>query len=341
MNKNNLNEEIYKSVFDSMPQAVFITDSALNLLSANARSFTIFDMPTSVKTLLEATFSVELETEAKKALEKNEKSESEIIIYKGAKQYIFEVLTMPLNNQYLIIILNDISRIKRLEKVRKDFAANVSHELRTPIQLIKGFSETLLEQKPEPDKLTHALEIIQKNAIIMENLTSDLLTLVSLENEDDENPRLEMQETNIYSLLEEAVQAVETKKNNKNINIRLSCDKELCFRLYGPFIIQALINLLDNAIKYSPSGSMVKVSAEITEKELVIKVKDKGKGIPAEFQERIFERFFRVDKSRGRDTGSTGLGLAIVRHICLLHNGHVELVSHTKEGSCFIIRIPT
>ena len=352
-----MNEKIFRVFFDNMPEPAFITDNKLNLLRANKTAFSIFGIPKSAKTLLEATFSIELENEAEKVLEQNKAGESEIVIYKGAKQYFFHVFITPLEEKYLIIFLDNISKIRRLEKVRRDFAANVSHELRTPIQLIKGFSETILEQWPEPDKVIHALEIIQKNAVNMENLTSDLLTLVSLEdkNEDEDNPRLEMTETSIYGLLEEAVLTVEPKRSAKKIRIDLFCDKELTFRLYGPFIIQALINLLDNAIKYSPPSSKIKVSAEITEsaeikeqtarasKALLIKVKDNGIGIPAEFQERVFERFFRVDKSRTRDLGGpsgTGLGLAIVRHISLLHNGSVELVSHTKEGACFIIRIP-
>jgi two-component system phosphate regulon sensor histidine kinase PhoR len=209
----------------------------------------------------------------------------------------------------------------------------------------------MLEQRPDYDQLIRGMEIILKNAVTMENLTNDLLTLVSLE--DEQGPRLEMAETNILELLEEAVNSVEPQRKAKNIQIEVSCAKELSALLYGPFIIQALINLLDNAIKYSPPESTVKVEAEIagnpegqtgneqgTGSELIIKVKDKGIGIPREYQERIFERFFRVDKARSREAGGTGLGLAIVRHIALLHRGRVEVESHAREGSCFTLRVP-
>jgi two-component system phosphate regulon sensor histidine kinase PhoR len=247
------------------------------------------------------------------------------------------VYISPVQEQGIVIFLSDITRVRRLENVRKDFAANVSHELRTPIQLIKGYSETMLEQRPNYDELIRGMEIILKNAVTMENLTNDLLTLVSLE--DEESPRLEMTETKVLELLEEAVNSVEPQRKAKKIEIEVFC-AELSATLYGPFIIQAIINLLDNAIKYSPSSSKVKLMAEIAGCELIIKVKDKGIGIPREYQERIFERFFRVDKARSREAGGTGLGLAIVRHIALLHQGRVEVESHAREGSCFTLRVP-
>jgi two-component system phosphate regulon sensor histidine kinase PhoR len=335
-----MNEALFEAVFDAMPEAVFIVDSGLQLLRANVRAYSVFGIPENAQSLLEATFSTELEEAAKKAALTQEPSESEITVYKNGKQYFFLAYISPLEKHGVVLILSDITRLHRLEKVRKDFAANGSHELRTPIQLIKGYSETMLEQRPDYDQLIRGMEIILKNAGTMENLTNDLLTLVSLE--DDEGPRLEMAETNILELLNEAVNSVEPQRKVKNIEIKVSCTRELSALLYGPLIIQALINLLDNAIKYSPPESTVKVEAEIVASlgELAIKVKDKGIGIPREYQERIFERFFRVDKARSREVGGTGLGLAIVRHIALLHQGRVEVESQAHEGSCFIVRVP-
>jgi two-component system phosphate regulon sensor histidine kinase PhoR len=334
-------DRMFEAVFDAMPEAVFIADSSLRLLRANAKAHSIFGIPKNAQSLLEASFSTELEEAAKKAALNNEPVESEITIYKHGKQHFFLVYICPIEDYGIVLFLSDITRLRRLENVRKDFAANVSHELRTPIQLIKGYSETMLEQRPDYDQLVQGMEIILKNAVTMENLTNDLLTLVSLE--DEESPRLEMAETNVLELLEEAVNSVEPQRKAKNIEINVS-SPELSAVLYGPFIIQALINLLDNAIKYSPPSSKVKVMTEIAEnpggKELIIKVKDKGIGIPREYQERIFERFFRVDKARSREAGGTGLGLAIVRHIALLHHGRVEVESHAREGSCFTLCVP-
>jgi two-component system phosphate regulon sensor histidine kinase PhoR len=377
-----MNEGLFEAVFNVMPEAVFIVDSDLRLLCANARAHSLFGIPKNAQSLLEATFSTELEDAAKKTALSNEPSGSEVVVYKNGRQYFFLAFIFPLENHGIVLILSDTTRLHRLEKVRKDFAANVSHELRTPIQLIKGYAETMLEQRPNYEQLIQGMEIILKNAVTMENLTNDLLTLVSLEHEPqsaiadssnnflsdpsplglEDGPRLEMTETNILGLLQEAVNSVEAQRKTKNIEIIVSCAGELSALLYGPLIIQALINLLDNAIKYSPPASKVKGDAEIAvspigrmengeqgaenreqrteNRELFIKVKDKGIGIPREYQERIFERFFRVDTSRSREAGGTGLGLAIVRHIALLHRGRVEVESHAREGSCFTLRVP-
>ncbi|MDR2478378.1 MAG: PAS domain-containing sensor histidine kinase, partial [Treponema sp.] len=235
--------------------------------------------------------------------------------------------------------IEDTTRLVRLEQVRKDFVANVSHELRTPIQLIKGFSETLLDSPiNDPGQLRHYIEIIRKNAGTMENLTNDLLILASLENGD--NSRSDFEEQRIASLLAESVASVELQAKRKNISIILDCPGGLTAKVHGSFIIQALINLLDNAIKYSPDNSVIRASAFLKNTEIVLEVKDEGIGIPAEHLERIFERFYRVDRSRSREAGGTGLGLSIVRHIALLHAGKAEVESHAGEGSIFRIKIP-
>ncbi|MDR1839826.1 MAG: PAS domain-containing sensor histidine kinase, partial [Treponema sp.] len=233
-----------------------------------------------------------------------------------------------------------ITRLVKLERIRKDFVANVSHELRTPIQLIKGFSETLLETAGEGNKkqIIHFIEIIRKNAGIMENLTNDLLILADLEN-NDVNAR-DMEELSVAPLLDEAVSSVEPQAKRKQIEVIVKCPHDLSANLYGSFIIQALINLIDNGIKYSPPKSKLWVSAYKENEELLFEVRDKGIGIPAEHLERIFERFYRVDRARSREAGGTGLGLSIVRHIAMLHKGKAEAESHAGEGSVFRIRIP-
>jgi two-component system phosphate regulon sensor histidine kinase PhoR len=217
--------------------------------------------------------------------------------------------------------------------------ANVSHELRTPIQLVKGFSENLLDTAlDDPQEIRHALGIIEKNAQGMENLINDLLTLVRLE--DEGSPRPGMEEWKLDSLLEEAITALKWQAKKKDIALSAHCPQGLTAKLYGSFIIQALINLLDNAIKYSPPSAPVSISAYAAAGELVIQVRDQGIGIPAEHRERVFERFYRVDRARSREAGGTGLGLSIVRHIALMHQGRVEVESHAGEGSLFSIIVP-
>ena len=187
-------------------------------------------------------------------------------------------------------------------------------------------------------ELRRFAEIIQKNAQTMENLTSDLLTIVNLEDEDTARPSME--ETLLAPLAAEAAGMVEIAARKKNISVEISCPPDLGAKLYGPFIIQALVNLLDNGIKYSDNGSSIDVRIFGEGGQLVIEVKDRGIGIPAEHLGRIFERFYRVDRSRSRELGGTGLGLAIVRHIALLHHGSAEVESHAGEGSVFRLRLP-
>jgi two-component system phosphate regulon sensor histidine kinase PhoR len=172
----------------------------------------------------------------------------------------------------------------------------------------------------------------------MENLTDDLLILADLEN-GTSNVR-EPEELTIVSLIDEAVSSVETQAKRKQIEIDINCSDKLKANLYGSFILQALINLIDNAIKYSQAKSKVWVKAYSEGEELFLEVRDKGIGIPAEQQERIFERFYRVDRSRSREAGGTGLGLSIVRHIALLHRGIAEVESRAGEGSIFRIKVP-
>jgi two-component system phosphate regulon sensor histidine kinase PhoR len=335
-----------EAILNGMSEAVFAADSELKLHLVNPRARELFNIENkNVKmTLLEATRSAELTEAAKKALVSGDASEMELTLRSGAEQQ-FQVFISPLAGikSGVVIVLLEITKIVKLERVRKDFVANVSHELRTPIQLIKGFSETLLDALSDGEnvskkQLIHFVEIINKNAGIMENLTNDLLILADLEN-GSKNAR-DLEELNIAQLIGEAVASAEPQAKRKKIEIKTDCPVDLKYSLYGSFIVQALINLIDNAIKYSPPESKVWVNAQESNGELVLQVRDKGIGIPAEHLERIFERFYRVDRSRSREAGGTGLGLSIVRHIALLHKGKVEAESHAGEGSIFRIRIP-
>jgi len=335
-----------EAILNGMTEAVFAMDSSLKLLLVNPKAREIFSLGNrnvASLSLLEATRSTELEGAAKKALSTGSSLEMEMTFRTGAEQ-CFQVFAAPLfgTNGGVVLVLQDITRLVKLERVRKDFVANVSHELRTPIQLIKGFSETLLDtvqdDKGNKKQIIHFTEIIRKNAGNMENLTDDLLILADLENNahlarDPENVK-------ILSLIEEAVSSVEPQAKRKQIEVITDCPAGLSASLYGSFIIQALINLIDNGIKYSPNKSKVWVNARKENNELVLEVRDKGIGIPAEHLERIFERFYRVDRARSREAGGTGLGLSIVRHIALLHKGKAEAESHAGEGSTFRIRIP-
>jgi two-component system phosphate regulon sensor histidine kinase PhoR len=300
--------------------------------------------------LLSFSRSVELEEAAQKVLATGRPFELTIRRYISGTEQSFQVFAAPLAasspeaGRGVVIVLGDISRLVKLEQVRKDFAANVSHELRTPLQVIKGFAENILDSSMDnkgeiyKEEISRFAEIIRKNAQTMENLTNDLLTLVSLE---DGAHRPPMEETDVAGLIAEAACMVEIAARKKNISIETSCPPDLSAKLYGSYIVQALVNLLDNGIKYSGADSRIRVSAFLEGEQLVIEVKDKGIGIPAEHMGRIFERFYRVDQARSREAGGTGLGLSIVRHIALIQTGSAAAESHAGEGSVFRLRLPS
>ena len=350
-----------EAILNGMSEAVFAMDRNLNLHLVNPKARELFKIDSrDIKgiSLLEVTRSTELVDTARKAISSGVPFETGLTFHTGAEQH-FQVYASPLIQRIIpsdaeqgkdnssngaVLVMQEITRLVKLERVRKDFVANVSHELRTPIQVIKGFSETLLESDDITDKnqIIHFMEIINRNAGIMENLTNDLLILSSLEN-NTVNTR-DMEEVNISSLIKEAVYSVEHQAKKKQIEIIVICHKELKMQLYGSLMIQALINLIDNGIKYSHFKSKIWINAfrgKTDDNELIFEVRDKGIGIPAEHQERIFERFYRVDRARSRMDGGTGLGLSIVRHIALLHRGNAEVESHAGEGSIFRIIVPS
>jgi len=352
-----------EAILNGMSEAVFAADSSLHLHLVNPKAgelFNLGNLKIKSMTLLEATHSTELVDTAKKAISGGTPIETELTFHTGlgapgsqtnSGQH-FQVYASPLisktkdkNDEIfgVVLVLQEITRLVKLERIRKDFVANVSHELRTPIQLIKGFSETLYDTLNETEikdkeKIIHFIGIISKNSSLMENLTNDLLILSSLEN-NSINTR-DMEELKVLPLIGEAVSAVEYQAKRKQIEIIIDCREDLTANLYGSFIIQALINLIDNGIKYSPENSKIWINAFNDQENLIFEVRDKGIGISSEHLERIFERFYRADRARSREAGGTGLGLSIVRHIALLHKGSAEAESRPGEGSLFKIKIP-
>jgi two-component system phosphate regulon sensor histidine kinase PhoR len=239
----------------------------------------------------------------------------------------------------ILIVLNDVTNLHRLEEIRRDFVANVSHELKTPITSIKGFVESLQDGAiDEPADAQRFLDIIARHADRLNNIIDDLLALSHIEQVGGAGIQMEI--ADVALMLENAVNSCEYKLSEKNIKAVISCSPELKAVINSPLIEQAVINLIDNAVKYSDSGTVVTVSAMIEIDELIIKVADHGTGIPADALGRVFERFYRVDKGRSRKLGGTGLGLAIVKHILQTHGGHADVESIVGEGSVFSLHIP-
>jgi len=239
-----------------------------------------------------------------------------------------------------LIVLNDITRLQKLEEVRRDFVANVSHELKTPITSIKGFVETLLDGALEDSQDTKRfLEIINKQADRLNSIVEDLLTLSRLEQEGKDKAELIFQNESLCEILQSAIDVCIVDAEDKNIEVQLTCPKDFFVYVNGPLLEQAIINLVMNSIKYSNEESKVLVDASRENGGTVISVKDFGVGIAAEHLPRLFERFYRSDKARSRKLGGTGLGLSIVKHIVQAHEGNVTVDSTPGKGAVFSIQL--
>lgn len=238
-----------------------------------------------------------------------------------------------------VIVLHDVTRLRRLESMRRDFVANVSHEVRTPVSAIKAAVETLLNgDTHDAETQQRFLRIVARQADRLAAIVDDLLSLARIE-QGAEQIRAELESSPIRAALVGAVETVQAMADAKRIEVSLTCDANLRAKINAPLLEQAMVNLIGNAIKYSPEATRVEVVAEETDDEVVIAVTDQGRGIEPEHLTRVFERFYRTDKARSRDLGGTGLGLSIVKHVAQAHGGRVSLDSVPGAGSTFRIHL--
>ncbi|MFP4415690.1 MAG: two-component system histidine kinase PnpS [Chitinispirillaceae bacterium] len=240
-----------------------------------------------------------------------------------------------------LIVLHDVTTLKRLENIRKDFVANVSHELRTPLTSIKGFVETLLDGAMEERQERHRfLKIIANHVNRLNAIIEDLMTLSRLEKVDlDEKVHLET--SSLDPIVRDAVTVCSAKASQQRISISIEGERGLTAVCNASLFEQALINLVDNAIKYSPPESHVRIGCTRLDGTISVSVTDQGPGIAQEHIPRLFERFYRIDKARSRKLGGTGLGLAIVKHIMHANNGSITVESELGKGSMFTLLLPT
>lgn len=238
-----------------------------------------------------------------------------------------------------IINIENITEIVKLENMRRDFVANVSHELKTPLTSINGFVETLIINEDLPsDKRNRFLAIIQKESDRLKRLIEDILLLSSIESKNN----LVTENVLLYNIFKEVYEMISYIASSKHIKIYYNFeDEKVAIQAYGDYIKQLFLNLIDNAIKYTPEGGTVIINQFTRNNEITIEVIDNGVGIPKEDQSKIFQRFYRVDKARSRSVGGTGLGLAITKHIVNSLQGNIGVESKLGEGSKFIVTIPT
>ena len=237
-------------------------------------------------------------------------------------------------------MLNDITRMRQLENMRRDFVANVSHELKTPITSIKGYVETLQEGAlDDKDNVQKFLDIVLKQSDHLNAIVDDLLSLSRIE-QDAERGEVQFTDENLRHIIEATMVDYESKARERKIKVIVSCGDEIVVKANFRLLEQAIGNLLDNAIKYSETDTSVEVEATSNSDEVIIKVRDYGNGIAPEHLPRLFERFYRIDKGRSRELGGTGLGLAIVKHIAQAHGGRVTVESTVGKGSIFALHLP-
>jgi two-component system phosphate regulon sensor histidine kinase PhoR len=367
-----------EAILSSMSEGVIAVDKDARLISMNRAAARMFDRDISEslnRSILEVIRNTDLHRFVEKAISGKNPTKEDIVLHQNGER-ILHIHSTPLcfaKEGYvgILIVMNDVTRLRHLENIRRDFVANVSHEIKTPLTAIKGFVETLRQGAVNnPDEAGRFLEIIEKHTDRLTAIIDDLMNLSKIE-QDRENKGIRLEPGKIKDVLLTAVQVCQTKAGEKNINIELNCDDEMTARINPPLLEQAAVNLLDNAIKYSDMKSRIRISAELrpktvlpedrsdvgtcpcacpgvsssdtasdmTDREVVISFQDHGIGIGNPHLPRIFERFYRVDKARSRKLGGTGLGLAIVKHIVQSHGGYVTVESSPGKGSVFSIHL--
>lgn len=338
-----------EAVFSSMVEGVLTVDTEERILGINragARLLKVDFAKVKGKNTMEAVRNTDLQRFVKRALASPETIDGEIILAdtSGSERFFYLHGTGLSDDQGkstgALIVINDVTNLRRLENVRRDFVANVSHELKTPITSIEGFVETLLDgAMDDPEDARRFLEIIAKQSKRLHAIVEDLLALSRIEQEANRE-EIPLQRLTLLESLQSARQNCLPKAESKNVGIEMHCPDDLAAMINPALFEQAVGNLIDNAVKYNPEGSRVVVLAAKQDSEVLISVTDNGVGVSQEDLPRLFERFYRVDKARSNKLGGTGLGLSIVKHIIQAHKGYITVDSTLGLGSTFTIHLP-
>jgi two-component system, OmpR family, phosphate regulon sensor histidine kinase PhoR len=336
------------AVVSNEERAIFFNRAFAQILDIEQRGATV-QAPMGTmgngRPLVETVRQNELLTAVRQVLASGQREEIEVTVG-TLRQRTFAATVTPVRQGLdgrgspgAVLVLHDISELRRLERVRRDFVANVSHEFKTPLTAIQGFAETLLEGAlDDQEHRTRFVEIIRDHAVRLARLTDDLLKLSQIE---AGRMDLELRPVNISDLAAACVETLRFQAKKKNHEMELHCDADLPnVTADAGRLREVLINLLENAVQYTPPGGHIEVRVEHADKMVIVTVADNGIGIPQADQERIFERFYRVDSARSREAGGTGLGLSIARHIVEAHDGKIWVDSAVGQGSRFHFSVP-
>ncbi|MBZ5497113.1 MAG: PAS domain-containing protein [Acidobacteriia bacterium] len=333
------------AILASMVEGVAVIGPNQRVIYCNAafrRTLEIQNHPHADRPVIEITRHSDLLALIRQALAGNEAVRSELVLG-SIRTRNFAVTVTPVHSDGstagAVVVLHDISEIRRLERARRDFVANVSHEFKTPLTAIQGFAETLLAGALEDGRSkSRFLEIILENARRLDRLTDDLLKLARIE---AGRLDLEFRPVAVREVVQSCLDTTRIKADPKDVALEADCSPDLPTVIGDLRSLQEVLqNLLDNAVQYSKPGGKVKVKACVEGEEVVLSVADTGIGIPKAEQERIFERFYRVDEARSRELGGTGLGLSIAKHLVEAHGGRIEVESAVGHGSTFYVFLP-
>ncbi|MGD9354584.1 MAG: ATP-binding protein [Desulfobacterales bacterium] len=325
-----------EAVLSSMLEGVIAVDRNERIINMNPAAGRMFDCdPAKVqgRNIQEVVRNLAIQRFVTRVLTTSETISDDFILYR-AEERTLNIHSSPLYDAGSVqigalLVMNDVTQLRHLENVRRDFVANVSHEIKTPLTAIKGFVETLqlgtVEDEAEQKRF---LGIVLKHVNRLGAILEDLLAL----------SRLSI--GRIKEVIQTAIQVCQPKAAARGITISTDAAEDLTANLDATLLEQAFVNLIDNAVKYSDDGSQVRITAAQKKREVTVEFADQGSGIPNKHLPRLFERFYRVDKARSRKLGGTGLGLAIVKHIVQAHGGHITVESSLGQGSTFTVHLP-
>jgi two-component system, OmpR family, phosphate regulon sensor histidine kinase PhoR len=336
-----------EAVLSSMLEGVIAIDHEERVISLNpaaARWFNSSAEKIQGRTLQEVIRDLGIQKFVTQSLQGRTPATADMVVSRNGAR-ILNIKSTPLKGSGpetsgALIVFSDVTQLRRLEEMRRDFVANVSHEIKTPLTAIKGFVETLHHGQVEnPDEVRRFLGIIARHVDRLNAIIEDLLMLSRIENE-AEHAQLSTERVHLRDIFENALQICRRAAEEKRIRIKVSGEEDLTASVDPVLLEQAVVNLLDNAVKYSAADCEVEIAARVAGSEIQISVQDRGLGIERKHLPRLFERFYRADKARSRSLGGTGLGLAIVKHIAQAHGGHVTVESVVGQGSRFTVHLP-
>ena len=338
-----------ETVFSSMVEAVIAVDRDEKIVSINSAAAEMFKVERSEAEgclVQEVIRNAAIHQQIEQVLLTEEPLEDEIVLTNGTGERYLQTNAVALGKRIgsevgVLVVLNDVTRLRRLENVRSDFVANVSHELRTPITSIRGYVETLLEGAiDDKENAKKFLETVLRQSEQLSEIIDDLLALSRIE-DGANNREMSLERQPLLLVLEDAIQTCFHKAREKEVSLDLDCPDDIQLKINRTLFEQAIVNLLINGITYSEYGGRVTIRAKqsMVNEQLYVEVRviDNGVGIAKEHLPRLFERFYRSDKARNRKVGGTGLGLSIVKHIVQVHQGSVDVKSTLGEGSEFVL----